>query len=380
MKKVFSVGMLIALIMSLCSCSFNTEMPTTQIPDDTTGASVPAPQASDALPPVSISDNESPVPIPGQGPPPLQYMGHVEIFGYYDSWFYYSYPENGGTYYGDGLYRIRADGTGKTKLLETEEISDPTRLRLDFDNGWIYFANAADSYTLYKIRTDGAEKLKLNDDEFSSVQAISDGWVYYRLNTAADECTYRIRTDGTGREVLCEFDAWIIGVTGDWIYYQDYENDYLCLYKMRIGGTDTVRVADDLCASCVIGDWIYYRSPISTFGYQLHRMRADGTGQMQLDDYQLINDGVFFSDGKAYYKVHLNETASIRSLRFDGTGKTDFDCSDLYYILAVDDGWIYYQSNSTLLGLDGNVNEQCEIQGKVYMIRTDGSEKQEVAF
>jgi len=110
---------------------------------------------------------------------------------------------------------MRADGTGKTKLLETEEINDQTRFRLTFDDGWIYFANVADSYTLYKMRTDGSEKTKLNDDEFSVVQTISDGWVYYQSNStllgldgdANEQCevqgkTYMIRIDGSGKREI----------------------------------------------------------------------------------------------------------------------------------------------------------------------------------
>jgi len=377
MRKAFSVGTLIVLIILLCSCKSSIETKILQISDDVTETTMPTPPASDVVPSVGNNENETPMPIPE--PPSPQYIGHVEIFGFNESWFYYCYPENGGSYYGDGLYRMRTNGSGKMKLLEKEEINDPTRLRLAFDDGWIYFTNAADNYTLYKVRTDGSDKTKLNDDEYSVVQTISDDWVYYRLNTSAEKCTYRIRTDGTNREVLYEFDAWIIGVTDDWVYYQDYDNDYLCLYKMRIGGTEAAKVADDLNASYIMDDWIYFQSPLNTSGYQLHRMRTDGTSKMQLDDYQQFSDEMFFSDGKVYYKVNL-DTGKIRSFSFDGTGKKDLDCDDLYYILAVDDGWIYYQSNSTILGLDGDVYEQCEIQGKIYMIRIDGSGKQEIAF
>ena len=55
------------------------------------------------------------------------------------------------------------------------------------------------------------------------------------------------------------------------------------------------------------------------------------------------------------------------------------DCRDVYYIYAIEDGWIFYQSNPIQF-TDGDIRDWYEIQGKIYRMRTDGSDKQEIAF
>ena len=337
--------------------------------------SPPEPPSSEQSPALT-DESQTAAPIPE--PPTLQYFGFAEVFGFDDGWFYYCHPEENGSQYGDGLYRIHADGTGKAKLFERNEIDSPVRLSLTFYDGWMYYTNVADNYTLYKARTDGTEKTKLNDDEFSVVQIISDGWVYYRRNTSADDCTYRIRTDGSDRRILCDFELWIVGVTDGWIFYQEYENDFLCLYKTREDGTETIKVATDANTLLVLDGWIYYLSLLGRYDNRLCRMRTDGTGNTQLDEYA-VSSKAFFSDGRIYYKVFLADAVALRSLGIDGSDKLLLDCRDVYYIYAIEDGWIYYQSNPIQF-TEGDIGDWYEAQGEIYRMRTDGSDKQEITF
>jgi len=115
------------------------------------------------------------------------------------------------------------------------------------------------------------------------------------------------------------------------------------------------------------------------YGYQLHKMRLDGTDTVRLDDYSLFNDFVFFSDGRIYFEVSSDDVTKVRSIDLDGADKFDLECGDLYYIIAVEDGWIYYQSESTMIE-EGYISDWKEIQGNIYRIRTDGSDKQEIVF
>lgn len=41
------------------------------------------------------------------------------------------------------------------------------------ENGWFYYSNKNDGYKLYKIRTDGTSRTKLNDDKSLGVNIIS---------------------------------------------------------------------------------------------------------------------------------------------------------------------------------------------------------------
>lgn len=71
---------------------------------------------------------------------------------------------------------------------------------------WIYFINSEDDMSLYKIRTDGSDLIKLNDT-YSDKPSVVGDWIYYTTYTTTnnDQQIYkycRIRTDGSDNQVL----------------------------------------------------------------------------------------------------------------------------------------------------------------------------------
>jgi len=317
---------------------------------------------------------------PSASAPAPAYIRYTEIIGIQDGWIYFYSIDENGEKYGDGLYRMRPDGAGKTKILDKEGISNFSRQHFTFDKDWIYFTDATDSYNLYKMRTDGTEITRLVDDGCISVSAISDGWIYYDVNSSADNRLYKIRIDGTDQGIVSEFDVWIIDVIDGWIYYQEYDEDLLCLFKMQTDGTEINKIASDLMAFAIEDGWIYCRSPLDLDGYQLHKLRLDGTEKILLDDFTVYNnEGIFISDNRIYYNFHTGSEYAIRIVDINTMQKTDLKCDDAFYIFAVEDAWIYYQSES-IKNIEGDVNDWYEIQGVIYRLRTDGSEKQEIVF
>jgi len=128
----------------------------------------------------------------------------------------------------------------------------------------------------------------------------------------------------------------------------------------------------------VMDDWVYHLSLLGRADNRLRRMRTDGTDNAQLDEY-IVSSEVFFSDGRIFYQTGSTETAGIWSLGIDGTDKFLLECRDLYYIYAIEDGWIYYQSRPTQF-TQGDVGDWYEVQGNIHRMRTDGSDKREIAF
>jgi hypothetical protein len=88
---------------------------------------------------------------------------------------------------------------------------------------WIYYTNYSDGYKLYRIRTDGSDRTKLNDDGSSCINVVGD-WVYY--NNGNDHKLYKIRTDGSDRTKLNDDDSIYINVVGDWVYYNNESDEY----------------------------------------------------------------------------------------------------------------------------------------------------------
>jgi len=67
-------------------------------------------------------------------------------------------------------------------------------------DGWIYYSNSSDEGKLYKMRTDGTERTKLNDHNSCCINIAGD-WIYY-LNSREDYQLYKMRTDGTERQIV----------------------------------------------------------------------------------------------------------------------------------------------------------------------------------
>ena len=98
---------------------------------------------------------------------------------------------------------------------------------------WIYYVKD-DNRCIYKIRTDGSGRVKINDDNSWDVNVIGD-WIYY-VNDY-DRCIYKIRTNGRGRVKVNDDESHSINVVGDWIYYIHYD-DTRNIYKIRTDGSD----------------------------------------------------------------------------------------------------------------------------------------------
>ena len=199
-----------------------------------------------------------------------------------EEWIYYSGPKN-------NLYKIRTDGSERQKLNDDQ----CGFLNAAEENGdiWLYYRNSIgnwdyegdDNNNIYKIRADGKERQKLNNDAGHFIN-VENGWIYYandrnkgivRSDDKEKNNLYKMRTDGTENQKLNDDNNMFINVEGDWIYYQDYDNysSNKSLFRMRTDGTER-ECLDNIFADeiNIIGDFIYYR-----YAFDRFRIRKDGS-------------------------------------------------------------------------------------------------------
>jgi len=258
------------------------------------------------------------------------------------------------------------------------------------ENGWIYYANSSDDYKLYKMKTDGTQKTKLNDTKTSQINVLG-GWIYYR-DYGIYGYLYKVRIDGTGNAFLEDSNARNISVTDDgWIYYTD--NSYM--YKVRFDGSDDKMVGyftkyaypvivDGFIYASLEGDrklykhnlstdnsvaltnervshinvvdkWIYY---INIDDNRIYKMKTDGTNRMKVND--SWTEGLNVSNGWAYYVN--SEDRSIYRIQLDGTNEQRLNDTPSTNINVISN-WIYYEDPT---------NE------KYYRMHLDGGNWQEV--
>lgn len=120
------------------------------------------------------------------------------IGGGVGDWIYYlcREPNSSGNYC--DIFKIRTDGSGRQRLT-----NEGMAASVNVAGDWIYYLNGSDSLKIYRISTDGKVKQKVCDDlQIQRYVDIAGDWVYYETSSSPPNEVYRIKTDGSGREVL----------------------------------------------------------------------------------------------------------------------------------------------------------------------------------
>lgn len=278
-------------------------------------------------------------------------IGNIEgnIFGCilkHEDWYYYSNIQDNSK-----LYKIKTDGTMRKKL------NNSRTLIIGVSNDWVLYINYSDLGTLYKIKTDGEEKTKLVDERILKATVIGD-WIYYIIYGV--KCNYicKIKIDGTGQMMLsndCIGNDMVIDE--DWIYYSRIRN--YSLYKIKTDGTEKQSLNNIPSHKLNIeGDWVYFINKNVSHNY-LCRIRTDGSYMERIIDEESLSLTV--KDGWVYYHVTgLNRTKLYRA-RIDGSERTKIFDGGIGDII-VDGDWIY-----------ANFSRPGNIRTEIYRIKADGS-------
>lgn len=207
----------------------------------------------------------------------------TKIVAVKDGWIYYIINE-------DELFRARVNGKQINRITQDKINICGDSSSVIIYKEWVYYSNATDKNRLYKIKTDGTKKTRLNNDHSIPI-CINNNWVfYYYYNYDKDESMriFRIRTDGSGKKQLT-YTRSVLGYISDgWIYYNKMDTD-ICggsdceggdLYKMKLDGSGNTRVIKDFAhIREVSGNWIYYMiGPyfIAEYGYEIHKVTKYG--------------------------------------------------------------------------------------------------------
>ena len=132
----------------------------------------------------------------------------------WDNWIYYA---NGSDGYKP--YRVKLDGTGRTKIANDET------LFMSVAGDWLFYSNLSDGEKLYRVKTDGSQRIKLSEDRVGYLN-IDQRFVYY-TNTSHGNALFRIKPDGSERMKLMEGEAGAgpIGIAGGKLYYRGLFQD-----------------------------------------------------------------------------------------------------------------------------------------------------------
>lgn len=134
-------------------------------------------------------------------------------------------------------------------------------------------------------------------------------WVYQQFSSGGN--VYKVNPLNGEKEIICDKyvgDFWVVENT---LYYTDYTDDFVMLYKKDlVQGTQTILAEElqDESATYILGDWIYYIS----FDNNLYRVNTETT------TIEKINDCVqYWFYGNQIY-AHSNDETSLYQMNLDG--------------------------------------------------------------
>jgi hypothetical protein len=90
-----------------------------------------------------------------------------------------------------GIHKMRPDGS-EHQILVDGSCCEDSGYAIDEPGEWLYFSNSEDDYSLYKIRTDGSELKKVDNDNSRQIK-VTDEWVYYIKRENDADNIYRMR-------------------------------------------------------------------------------------------------------------------------------------------------------------------------------------------
>lgn len=235
---------------------------------------------------------------------------------------------NGFIYYSgvNGLYKEKADGTGRVKLLE-----DAAR-DINVVGDWIYYLNETskenETSRIYKVKTDGTEKTEVYSDSYIGNLIVANGWMYYK--TQDEDFNYeicKVKTDGTDKQLLTT-DEFLknISISGDYIYYNTGDG----IYKLKNDGSDKVKLQNgDTEFMLVHGENIYFETSGEDYSVNdVYKMDLEGNGTRKIftinSEATELFQAWFFNVDKdfIYYSTIDSNGGSLYRIKTDGTQNT----------------------------------------------------------
>ncbi|MGK0466157.1 MAG: hypothetical protein ACJAX4_001442 [Clostridium sp.] len=276
------------------------------------------------------------------------------------------------------LYKNKPDGSSKSK------ISDSVCGSLNTIGDWIYYSDTMVGKGIYKMKKDGSSKTLIVNSQTMGIAVVND-WIYY-LEKGASESQenflYKIKTDGTskkkidfetGNSLVC-IEAQAIVVIENWVYLSllNKADNNIGLYRIKTDGSTTQRVSSSSPRFFSIEDgWIYY----SDDTYQkINKAKVDGSSEEVLytmpdSNYALY--GINASNGYVYFSNYTDSQPDDKL----GIYRMKTDGSELVKLVSGSE-WIYFESpgSSTLTYANGVYTVAIGGSSQILKLKTDGSE------
>ncbi len=306
-------------------------------------------------------------------------IGNIRNYGYgtvSGNWIYYLAPNEDSS--NVGIFKVKKDGSDKQQIFMNEGSNDQEIVSINVSGKYVYFIKIIqEAYNeddqldnkIYRMKIDGSDLQVINDNEINNdcyEIYVIDGAVYY-IDTNANVA--KMNLDGSNKSVVSENGTGYIGITKDYIIYNDLKDENseeYVTYIMDINGQNQRPILQDkrLYSVNVENDYIYYTSEEK----QICRTKIDSGEEEIISETEAYNLNV--NNGYAYFYNYLdaeNDDLTVGLFRVNvesfGENNEPEKIKELEsyssFLNIVDDFILYMDSNDTagfinLLKKDGS--------------------------
>ncbi|SHN10638.1 DUF6612 family protein [Gracilibacillus kekensis] len=212
------------------------------------------------------------------------------------TWLYYSVSKK-------GLFRSKLDGNEREQLSESEVSS------INIADDWLFFIDRTKGHLVYRMNKDGSGQRQVSG-VYAEYLTVVNGWVYYIPNVnnpTGDTHILRSKTNLTNNDIIVDHSRQLIVANG-YLIYKDYGQTLRVIDLLD----DELR-PDSLFANvearnyAVSGDWLYYENVEDN--YTIYRKNFKSRIEEKLvdqhsDSFNIAGDNVFYrnmdDDGRLY--------------------------------------------------------------------------------
>lgn len=111
-----------------------------------------------------------------------------------------------------------------------------------YDNGYFYFMNVADNYSLCRYLPNENVVEKLTDDRIDFFN-VCGSYIYYQKSSETEPALKRMYTDGSGVEIVAEGIFKNLNATSKYLYFSSYSS-HVPMYRTPVNGAVDVTTFD----------------------------------------------------------------------------------------------------------------------------------------
>ena len=265
------------------------------------------------------------------------------------------------------LFKIKVDGTQKSK------ICNDNAENINISGYNLFYAVSKDlnstklGYDIFRIELKNFSRRYISHTS-SKEYIISDEWIYY----IDSSCIYKVKTDGSNKICLVDIGNGFIEeiqLSEGWIFFTD-DSQNNKIFKVNINGGEKFKINDESSGHIkVVGNWIYYSDSLTNS--KVYKIQKDGTNRLEVNNEEAKNE--YYCDkenivGDLLYDVTGNGLDNCRIFRskIDSSEKSKLSDDNVDYFTGIDivGDWIYYINESDM--------------NNIYKIKLDGTNRTKV--